>query len=152
VLLAKLGLALGAGTLVGLAFVIVNGSLALPLLSSREGGLPPAGELAGFYAGGVGALALVCAFGVGVGAVVRNQVGAIVAALVLVFVFSPLSELLPSDLGHYSPARAIGSLQGLHSESNEGLGQIAGGLVLAGWVAALMAVGAVLTSRRDISE
>jgi ABC-2 type transport system permease protein len=152
VLLAKLGLALGAGILVGLAFVIVNGGLALPLLSHREGSLPPTDELAGFYAGVAASMALICALGVGVGTIVRSQVGAIVAALALVFILSPLPELLSGHLGHYFPAQAIASLQGSHRSDGKGLSQISGGLVLAGWVAALMAVGAVLTSRRDVSE
>ncbi len=81
VLVAKLAATLLVGLLAGLAFVLVNGGLALSLFSSRGGEMPSAGDLASVYAGAVVSLALICAFGFGVGAVVRNQVVAIIAAV-----------------------------------------------------------------------
>lgn len=84
--------------------------------------------------------ALLCAFGLGVGAIVRNQVNAIIAAIAFFFVLSPLPELLPSDVGIYFPAQAIGSLHGLEEATEEGLGQVAGGLVLAAWSATLVLI------------
>ncbi len=152
VMAAKLGAVLAAGVLAGLAFVAVNAGLALPLFSSREGSLPPADEIVSIYAGVVVSFALLCAFGLGVGAIVRNQVGAIIAALAFFFVLSPLPELLPGNIGDYFPAQAIGSLHGLPEATEEGLGQVAGGLVLAAWSAALFLIGTVLIHRRDLNE
>jgi ABC-2 type transport system permease protein len=152
VLLAKLGAVLATGALTGLAYVAVNGGLALPLFESREGSLPPAGDVASVYAGVVVSFALLCAFGLGVGAIIRNQVGAIIAAIAFFFILSPLPELLPGDIGDYFPAQAVGSLHGLPDATEEGLGQVAGGLVLAAWSAALVLVGTLLIRRRDLNE
>jgi len=152
VLMAKLGAVLATGALTGLAYVAVNGGLALPLFESREGSLPPAEDIASVYAGVVASFALLCAFGLGVGAIVRNQVGAIIAAIAFFFILSPLPELLPGDIGDYFPAQAVGSLHGLPESTEDGLGQVAGGLALAAWSAALVLVGTLLIGRRDLNE
>jgi len=151
-LLAKLAAALLVGALAGLAFFAVNGGLALPLLDGREGHLPGAGHIVSIYAGVVVSMALICGFGFGVGAIVRNQVGAIIAAIAFFFILSPLPELLPGNIGDYFPAQSIGSLQGLHSDTEGGLGQIAGGFVLSAWVAGLALLGTLLICRRDVSD
>jgi ABC-2 type transport system permease protein len=152
VMAAKLGAVLGLGIVAGLAYVAVNGGLALPLFEAREGTLPSTGDLASIYAGVVVSFALLCAFGLGVGAIVRNQVGAIIAAIAFFFVLSPLPELLPGDIGIYFPAQAIGSLHGLEEATEDGLGQVSGGLVLAAWSAALVLIGTLLIGRRDLNE
>ena len=150
-LLAKLGITLLVGLVAGLAYVVVNGGLALPLFSDRGGDIPSAGDLIETYAGVVVSYAMLCAFGLGVGAIVRNQVGAIIAAIAFFFVLSPLPELLPGSIGDYFPAQAIGSLHG-NPEGDGNLGQVAGGLVLGAWAAALFALGTPLICRRDVAE
>ena len=95
--------------------------------------------------------ALLCVFGLGVGAIVRNQVGAIIAAIAFFFVLSALPELLPGSIGEYFPGQAVGTLHG-HDEGDGKLTQVAGGLVLAAWSAALFAVGTALVCWRDLSE
>jgi ABC-2 type transport system permease protein len=152
VLVAKLGAVLAAGLLAGIAYVALNAGLALPLFEAREGQLPSTGALVEVYAGVVVSFALLCAFGLGVGAVVRSQVGAIIAALAFFFVLSPLPELLPGNIGDYFPAQAIGSLHGLPEATEDGLGQVEGGLVLAAWSAALVLIGTLLTVRRDLTD
>jgi ABC-2 type transport system permease protein len=151
VLLAKLGVSLLVGILAGLAFVAVNGGLALPIFAGREGDLPATSELASIYSGVVVSMALICAFGFGVGAIVRNQVGAIIAAIAFFFILSPLPELLPGSIGEYFPAQALGSLHG-HVEGEGGLDQITGGLVLTAWAMGLVAIGIALICRRDVSD
>ncbi|HEX5927860.1 MAG TPA: hypothetical protein VFY48_00520 [Solirubrobacterales bacterium] len=150
-LLAKLGVALAIGLVAGLAYVVVNGGLALPLFEGREGVLPAASDLAEIYAGVVISYALICAFGLGVGEIVRNQVGAIIAAIAFFFVLSPLPELLPGSIGDYFPAQAIGALHG-NPEGDASLNQVEGGLVLAAWAAGLVALGTLLICRRDVAE
>ena len=152
VLIAKLGAALGLGALAGLAYVAVNAGLALPLFESREGTLPATSQIVEVYAGVVASFALLAAFGLGIGAIVRNQVGAIIAALAFFFILSTLPELIPGDIGDYFPAQAVGSLHGLPEATESGLGQVAGGLVLAAWSGALVLLGTLLTARRDLSE
>ena len=95
-------------------------------------------------------LALMCAFGFGVGAVVRNQVGAIVAAIAFFFILSPLPELLPGHIGDYFPAQTLGSLQG--NPQDDGLSQAAGGLVFAAWSFGLAAIGTALICWRDVAD
>jgi hypothetical protein len=148
---AKLVVVLALGLLSGLAYVAINGGLALPIFSSRGEPLPSIEDIVSVYAGFVVSLALLCAFGLGVGAIVRNQVGAIIAALTFFFILSPLPELLPGSIGDYFPAQAIGSLHGNPEELESGLGQVAGGLVLAAWSLGLVAIGTVLLQRRDLS-
>jgi ABC-type transport system involved in multi-copper enzyme maturation permease subunit len=150
VLVAKLGAALLVGLLAGLLFVLVNGGLALPLFSGRGGTLPPTSDLVEVYAGVVVSFALLCVFGLGVGAIVRNQVGAIIAAIAFFFVISGLPYLLPGSIGDYFPAAALGSLHG-HVEGDGSLSQVGGGLVLAAWSLGLWALGTLLVSRRDLS-
>jgi ABC-2 type transport system permease protein len=150
-LLAKLGITLLVGVLAGLAFLLVNGGLAVPLFGGRGGELPSTGDLVAIYAGVIVSFALLCAFGFGVGAIVRNQVGAIIAAIAFFFIVSSLPELLPGSIGEYFPAQALGSLHG-HQEGSGALGQVAGGLVLTAWTAALVAIGTVLICRRDVSD
>lgn len=125
VMLAKLGVTLLIGLLAGLAFVLVNGGLALPLFEGRGGHLPPSSEIVEIYAGVVVSFGLLGTFGLGVGAIVRNQVGAIIAAIACFFILSPLPEFLPGRISDYFPAQAIGSL---HGNADEGLSQVAGGL------------------------
>lgn len=150
-LLAKLGASLLVGLLAGLAFVVVNAGLSLSLTAGRGGDLPAAGDLVSVYAGVVISFALLSAFGFGVGAIVRNQVGAIIAAIAFFFVLSPLPELLPGSIGEYFPAQALGSLHG-HVEGNGGLDQVTGGLVLAAWAAGLVALGILLICKRDVAD
>jgi len=151
VLVAKLAAAVLLGLLAGLAYVVVNGGLALPIYSGRGGTLPPTGDLAEVYAGVVASFALLCVFGVGVGAIVRNQVGGIVAAIAFFFVISGLPSLLPGTIGEYFPASAVGTLHG-RVEGDGTLTQLQGGLVLAAWSFALWAIGTALICRRDVSE
>lgn len=151
VLLAKLGALLLVGLVAGLAYVLVNGGLAVSLFADRGGDLPSAGDLAAVYAGVVASYALLAAFGLGVGAIVRNQVGAIIAAIAFFFILSPLPELLPGDIGDYFPAQAIGSLHG-NPEGGANLSQVEGGLVLGAWATALLALGTLLVCRRDVAE
>jgi ABC-2 type transport system permease protein len=151
VLVAKFGAALLVGLLAGLLFVLVNGGLALPLFSGRGGSLPPTGDLVEVYAGVVVSFALLCAFGLGIGAIVRNQVGAIIAAIAFFFIISGLPYLLPGNIGEYFPASALGSLHG-HVEGDGTLNQVGGGLVLAAWALGLWMLGTLLVTQRDLSE
>jgi ABC-2 type transport system permease protein len=151
VLLAKLGACLLVGVLAGLLFVAVNAGLALPIYSGRGGDLGSTSRLVEVYAGVVVSFALLCVFGLGIGAIVRNQVGAIIAAIAVFFVVSSLPELLPGTIGEYFPAEAVGALHG-RVEGSGALSQLGAGLVLAGWSLLLFAIGTALVLRRDLSE
>lgn len=151
VLVAKLGACVLVGVLAGLLFILVNGGLAISLFDGRGGTLPPTGEIAEVYAGVVVSFALLCVFGLGIGAIVRNQVGAIIAAIAVFFVISGLPELLPGSIGEYFPSQAVGTLHG-RVEGEGALTQVAAGFVLAGWSLLLFAIGTALVVRRDLSD
>ncbi|MDQ2630755.1 MAG: hypothetical protein M3Y75_07245, partial [Actinomycetota bacterium] len=103
------------------------------------------------YAGVVVSFSLLCVFGLGIGAIVRNQVGAIIAAIAFFFIVSGLPYLLPGTIGEYFPASALGALHG-HVEGEGTLNQVEGGLVLAAWSLGLWALGTLLVTWRDLSD
>lgn len=87
------------------------------------------------------------ALGVGLGAVVRSQVGAIVGVLVWFLILEGLLGAVWSDAASYLPGAAIGALAG----ESEDLSALAGAAVSLGYAAAFCIAGAILTARRDIS-
>lgn len=87
------------------------------------------------------------ALGVGLGAVVRSQVGAIVGALVWFLILEGLLGTLWSDAAPYLPGAAIGALAG----GSEDLSSWAGAAVSLAYAAAFCIAGTILTARRDIT-
>jgi ABC-type transport system involved in multi-copper enzyme maturation permease subunit len=149
VVVAKLAMAATLGLAAGLLFVAVNAGLALTILRSRGIALPGSEDIVASYAGSVVAMVLIAAFGVGVGAVVRHQVGAVVGSIAVFFVLSPLAALL-GDAGRYFPAQAFAALQ--RGSGEDLLEPVPGGVVLAAYVAVLAVVGTLLVRRADVTE
>jgi hypothetical protein len=85
---------------------------------------------------------------VGVGAVVLNQVAAVVGALVYLFVLQPVVGLLSSQVAACTIGGTQGALTG--APGDDVLGPLAAGLVLAAWALAISAVGAEVEERRDV--
>jgi len=149
VMLAKLGACLLIGVVAGLLFVLVNGGLALSIYSGRGGTLPPSSEIVDVYLGVVVSFALLAAFGLGIGAIVRNQVGAIITLLAWGFVVENLLFAFVPSVGRFAPVHAQDGLFGLTTKHL--LSPAAGAATLVAWTAALAVVGAVLAARRDVS-
>ena len=106
-------------------------------------------DLALVIGGSVAASALWGALATGVGAAVRNQVGAIVGLLVWVLlVESILFGLLPG-VGRWLPAQAGNAL--VQVETPHVLGVLPGALVMIGYALLFTVAGAVVTARRDVS-
>ena len=107
----------------------------------------------GLFFGGVLYGALAAALGAGVGALLRNQVVAVVLVLVVLFVVDPTVSALVDDYAQFS-------LGGLGTSMSGGSGEDAGtsdllpfavaALVWAGYTAVLVVAAAILTARRDI--
>ena len=95
-----------------------------------------------------GATVLWGVIGVGVGAIIRNQVGAIVGTIVWSLLPGPLIQNLYPEVGHYLPSAASDAFSG--SSDADLLSPAAGGLVLVLWALVLVGAGAVLTARRDV--
>ena len=93
------------------------------------------------------------ATGVGLGALVRNQVLSIVGLFVWVFVVEGLVVALLPGAGRYAPAAAGTALTGapLGDPSTELLSAPAGGVLLAAYAAAFVFAGALAVSRRDVT-
>jgi ABC-2 type transport system permease protein len=150
VLLAKLT----AGLLTGLVFGAVSVGLAVGvgelILSAR--GIPSAltgGDVALIVFGGLGAIALLGAFGVGLGAILRSQVGAVIALLAWDFVVNSLLFELAPSVGRFMPTPAADALMGL--KTTHLLPPAAGGAVLLAWAAVLGVAGLALTLWRDVA-
>ena len=150
VLLAKLA----AGTIAGVMLGILGTALSFGLgrLTMSIRGIPAVldhRDLALVLGGSVAVSALWGALGVGIGAAVRNQVGAIVGLLVWAFlVESILFGLVPS-VGRYLPGQAGNAL--VQVEVPHLLGVLTGALVLAAYAAAAALAGMLVMSRRDVT-
>ena len=149
VVAAKLAMAAALGLGAGLLFVAVNAGLALTILSARGIALPATDDIVTSYAGSVVAMVLSAALGVGVGAVIRHQLAAVVGSIAVFFVLSPLALLL-GDAGRYFPAQTAQALQ--RSDGEVLLDQVPGGLVLAAYVAVFAVAGTLLVRRADVTE
>jgi ABC-2 type transport system permease protein len=142
------------GVLAGIAFAVVGEAigwgLGYAILSGR--GIPFAlsgGASTQLVLGGLGTVALWGAIGVGLGALLRNQVGAVITLLAWAFVVDPLLFGLVPSVGRFMPTYAGDGLIGLTTRHL--LPPVAGGVVLIGWTALLAAAGLALTARRDVT-
>jgi ABC-2 type transport system permease protein len=148
--LAKLVAALAAGALLGLvgafacALIIVPALVDADLLSS---------EVIELIVGNAVASALFAAMGVGLGALIRNQVGAIIGALGWIFLVEPLLTIIPGFedvISKWFPSGAANQAAGT-AELDDMLGQLPAALLTAAYAAAFVAAGIVVIRRRDVS-
>jgi len=87
--------------------------------------------------------------GVGVGMIVRNQVGAIIGLLAWGFVIENLLFALLPGVGRLTPGQAQNGFMGMTDAHL--LGPAAGGAVLLAWTVALCVAGAAITASRDVN-
>ena len=155
-LAAKLITLAAAGLAFGLVATGAAVAVALPVLAARH---IPAGagaaQLAGIIAGGGAATALAAALGVGVGAVIRNQAGAVIAVLGLLYVAEPLLEFVPGAGGAVQTYGLAGLVAGATDTAGFPAGAhllspVAAAFVLAGYALAALLAGAAVLRRRDI--
>ena len=142
--------------LIAMAATGLATAITLPLLAARH---IPAGlsgtQAAAIIAGGGAATALAAALGIGIGAIIRNQVGAIVTVLALLYVAEPLLGFIP----HAGTAVQKYGLDGLAAAATHTVGfpataQLLGQgpaiVVLAAYAGAVLSVGAAVLRHRDI--
>lgn len=149
VIAAKLVAATLAGVVLGIVGIAVSFGLGEIALSTRGIAMQlDGGQIALVVAGGIGASALWGAFGLALGAAVRNQVGAIVGMLIWVlFVESIVFALVPS-VGRYLPAQAANSLTQIDVEHL--LAVLPGTLVFVGYLLVMLVAALAVTRRRDV--
>ena len=149
VLVAKLiaigvfGLVLGAfgiGLSYALGTICMDARHATSLLTGSD--------IALLFGGAIAATVLWGVFGVAIGAVVRNQVGALVGLLIWsLFVESILFALVPS-VGRFLPGQASSVLTQIDTPHQ--LSVTAGVLVFVAYIVVTAVAGAFVTERRDV--
>jgi ABC-2 type transport system permease protein len=150
--LAKLLAALAVGFLLGLVCVGLALVLASAIFSIRGIEADAAGrDIVGWLVGGGASAALNGALGVGIGALVRNQVGAVIGILVWGFVLEPLIGLIPGLKDVVPKYGLSGVSNAVAGTGDNTLHQLPGALVFAGYCAIFLIVGIVLMRRRDVS-
>jgi ABC-type transport system involved in multi-copper enzyme maturation permease subunit len=149
VLVAKVVAALIAGVVfalvgevlsVGVGGVILNQRGISVALSHHDYTLITIGTLIG--------TALWGGIGVGLGMIVRNQVGAIIGILAWGFVIQNLLFGLAPSVGRWTPDSAQNGMMGMTDAHllDPGVGAV----VLVGWTIAICIAGAVMAARRDV--
>jgi ABC-2 type transport system permease protein len=135
------------------AAVLAVNVLVVALYAGAQGDVPElAGDNLRVLAGVWAALVLYTLIGVGVGALVRNQVGAIVGALVYLFVVEAILQLVTPISGAYKwlPGGALEAMT-----ATLGLVDLLepwqGSLVLLGYALAAALLGTVFAVRRDVA-
>jgi ABC-2 type transport system permease protein len=138
----------------GIATIILAIAIAVPWTSAKDidlslgsNGIP--GTLAGVAAG----VAVYTLLGVGLGALIRNQIAAVVGALVYLFVVEGLVGNLPGIRDYYKwfPGGANAALTGSSQPNITLLEQYQGGLLLVAYGLAFAILGTWLAVRRDVT-
>jgi len=142
-----------AGVLAGLAFGIVGTALGFGIgyaclagrgidyaLNDRQTALLLVGTVVGTAIWG--------GIGVGLGAILRSQVAAIIGVLAWAFVAENLLFAFLPGIGRFGPTHAEDALIGVATEHL--LRATPGGLVVVAWAAALSLLGITLVARRDV--
>ncbi|MFI7705021.1 ABC transporter permease [Nonomuraea sp. NPDC049480] len=101
--------------------------------------------------GAVLSTTLYAPLGVALGALIRNQVGAIVLAFLLFMYGDGLLAWLAPDVFRWLPTGAARALGGLRPDTGALLPAWGGGLLFAAYVAAFVLLARLITLRRDIT-
>jgi ABC-2 type transport system permease protein len=143
-----------AGALAGIAFGVIGEAIGwaigYAILDGR--GITVAlnsSDIVLLTLGGLAGVALWGAIGAGLGAIIHNQVGAIIALLAWGLVVDDLLFGLAPSVGRFTPTRASDALMGLRVDHL--LSPAAGAITLIAWAGALTVVGIALTVRQDIN-
>jgi ABC-2 type transport system permease protein len=149
---------LAAGALTGIAIGLLSEALTAAIAAA---GLAVRGihiqlgasDYLQLVAGGALAGALFAAIGLGVGAAIRQQVGAIAGLCVwLLLIETTLIGNVPSA-GKFAPGAAAGAIAGAvqTQDATKLVAPAVGVVLLAGYAAVATAAGTILTTRRDVA-
>jgi ABC-2 type transport system permease protein len=143
-----------AGALAGLVFGIIGEGLtfAIGLIILKARGIPislSGSNITLLLVGSIVGTALWGIIGVGLGAVIPNQVGAVIALLAWGFVVENLVFGLLPSVGRFLPVHAQDSMIGFNTQHY--LSGSEGTIVLIAWTVVLVAAGLSVLRRRDIN-
>lgn len=148
-LAGKLAAGALAGLVLAVACVAVSFGAALPLLGVRDVDVAlTAGHTLTLALGTVAASAFSAMMGVGIGALIRNQVGAIVTLAGYSVVFDALLFATVPSVGRFLPGEALTALSGLPTEDLLPVG-LAAAVVLV-WTLAFSAAATLRTEHTDV--
>lgn len=149
VLAAKLAAGALVGIFLAVACVAVSFGASLALLSARDVEITLTGTNALVLAfGTIAASAFAAMLGVSLGALIRNQVGAITALAVYSLVVDVLLFTTVPSVGRFLPGEAANSLSGLPDENLLVPG--VGAAVVVAWTIAFVVAATARTERSDV--
>lgn len=149
VLAAKLTAAALAGVVLTLVCIALSLAAGLAILAVRGVELVPSGaDLIALVAGAIAAAALNALLGVAIGALIRNQVGAIVAVVAYAFLVDATLFAATPGVGRFLPGKAGDALAG--QPVDHLLSPGAGALALIAWTLAFVLAATVRTERSDV--
>lgn len=141
-----------AGAVLSLIVTLTIMAVGSAILSARGETTIGVADLADVLWRNLTVAALLGAFGVCIGALVRNQIAAIIGLLVFAFALEPALVTLAPDVGRFGPTSgAPNAILGYDFDDSESLRPGEGVLVLLGWIAAGFAAGAALLRARDLT-
>lgn len=141
-----------AGLVFGGVASLVTLAVAWPWLAAKDVGVSLFSDDVGLVMlAGIAGTVLFGIIGVGVGAIVRSQVPAIVGALVWQFVLESLLVALLPAVGRWLPGGAARGLSGETLSSGSLLPVWVAGLVLVAYGVVFAAIGAQILARRDVT-
>lgn len=138
----------------GVAVVLLAIAIALPWVSAKGIDISLSGNgIPGTLVGVIVGIAVYALLGVGVGALIRNQIAAIVGSLVYLFIVEGFVANLPTirDYYKYFPGGANNALVGAEQPGLSLLEPWQGGLLLVGYGVVFAVAGTWLPVRRDVS-
>lgn len=144
--------AVGAGY--GVASTAVVATLAMVWLPAKGVDISlTANGLPATMIGGVAAVAVYALIGVGLGALLRDQVATVVGMLIYLYVVETILTGIPALAGWtiYLPGPAASALTGISLTTRDFLPAWQGGLLLAGYGIVFAVAANYLTMRRDIA-
>jgi ABC-2 type transport system permease protein len=147
---AKVLSSLLMGVLFGLAAIGLSFGIGYAILAARD--IPFAlstGDVLWLVLGTPVLTAAWAVLGVGIGALVRNQVFAVIGLILWAMIVDNLLRAVVPSIGGYTPVGASAAIIG--DPTDYVLPAAAGGLLLLGYVAALVAAGALVVARRDVT-
>jgi ABC-2 type transport system permease protein len=156
-MLAKTLAFAAAGALLSLAISIAVAVVGFVVLSSRGLPTPDLTDLADLLWRNVLLAALLGAFGVGVGSLVRNQPVAIVGLLLVILIVEPLVVGLAESVGRFGPL--VGAPTAIRGDSGGGASPIddlnllppgVAIVVMLAWIAVTVGLGILLLRRRNV--
>ncbi len=138
------------------AIALINIAINIPLATWIIGTKPhweiPTDDVKSVALATVVAFTLYAVLGVALGALIKNQVAAIVAALTWVMLIERLFTFLLPDVGKWMPAGAADAM--LQARSLNGgtyLEPLQGGLLLLGYAVVFALIASLTTTRQDVS-